>query len=221
MEQRRGKVLVVDDSLELLSFLEAILAETGHDVLTEHRPALVASWAREHCPDLILLDIVMPEMNGFEVCAQLKDDETTREIPVIFVSGQTDVEDKVQAFERGGVDYISKPFEPEEVLARVETHLALSILKRDLRRKNAELLQEIEERKRAEREKEELIERLTAAAAEVKRLSGFLPICASCKSIRDDQGYWNQLEAYISSRSEAQFTHGICPSCAERLYSSV
>ena len=77
---------------------------------------------------------------------------------------------------------------------------------------------DISERKRAEKDRERLIEQLELALAEVKKLSGFLPICASCKKIRDDQGYWQQIEAYISEHSEAEFSHGICPECAKKAY---
>jgi hypothetical protein len=83
------------------------------------------------------------------------------------------------------------------------------------------LVQEITSRRRAEKERERLIEELQVALANVRTLSGFLPICASCKKIRDDQGYWNQLEAYISSHSDALFSHGICPDCIKKLYPDI
>ena len=83
---------------------------------------------------------------------------------------------------------------------------------------NARLQQEILERKKIEGEREKLIAELRKALGEVRQLSGLLPICASCKKIRDDKGYWNLLESYISQRSEAQFTHSICPECAKKLY---
>jgi len=96
-------------------------------------------------PDLILLDIVMPEMDGYEVCRRLKEDERTRDIPVLFISALGEVKDKVKAFTVGGVDYVTKPFQAEEVLARVRTHLALRHLTRQLQEANAELSRRIEE----------------------------------------------------------------------------
>jgi hypothetical protein len=86
------------------------------------------------------------------------------------------------------------------------------------RRLRIQTIRDISERKRAEAEKERLITELQQALGEVKTLSGFFPICASCKKIRDDQGYWEQMEAYIMARSQAQFSHCICPECAKRLY---
>ncbi|MGV1099125.1 hypothetical protein ACUUL3_06885 [Thiovibrio sp. JS02] len=86
---------------------------------------------------------------------------------------------------------------------------------------NERLLAEIEERKKAEAEKETLIQELRKALQEVKVLSGFLPICASCKKIRDDKGYWSQIEEYISKHSQAEFSHGICPDCSKKLYPEI
>nr|WP_256528552.1 response regulator [Limnofasciculus baicalensis] len=101
-------------------------------------------------PDLILLDVNMPEMNGYEVCQHLKAEERTREIPIIFISALTEVLDKVKAFAIGGVDYITKPFQVEEVLARIETHLTMRKLQQQLQAKNIQLQEEIQEREQAE-----------------------------------------------------------------------
>jgi PAS domain-containing protein len=99
-----------------------------------------------------------------------------------------------------------------ELEKRVEQRTA------ELRRTNDDLRNEVEERKRAEREREKVIVQLQQALAQVKKLSGLLPICASCKKIRDDKGYWQQIEAYIRDHSEAEFSHGLCPECAKKLY---
>ena len=88
----------------------------------------------------------------------------------------------------------------------------------ELRKTNENLSLEVAEREKAEQEREQVIVKLQQALAQVKRLSGFLPICASCKKIRDDQGYWQQVEAYIRDHSEAEFSHGLCPECAKKLY---
>lgn len=100
----------------------------------------------------------------------------------------------------------------EELEERVEHRTA------QLKQANEDLKREVEERKRAEQEREEVIVQLREALSQVKRLSGLLPICASCKKVRDDQGYWTQIEAYIRDHSEAEFSHGICPECAKKLY---
>lgn len=146
----KANILVVDDTRVSLRFLARILTRHGYSV----RPALngrqALSSAREEPFDLILLDIIMPDMSGYEVCEQLKTDEQTRDIPVIFISALDEVVDKVKAFSSGGLDYITKPFQNEEVLARVETHLALRHLQKHLQEKNTQLRKEINERKQAE-----------------------------------------------------------------------
>jgi signal transduction histidine kinase len=128
----KGNILIVDDSLANLRLLTQMLARRGYKVrpLTSGLQALEA--ARLTPPDLILLDIMMPEIDGYEVCERLKADAQTRDIPVIFISALGETQDKVKAFTVGGVDYIPKPFQVEEVLARVETHLALRNLQRSL-----------------------------------------------------------------------------------------
>ncbi len=127
-----GNIVIVDDQSNNLRVLSGILQQAGYKV----RPALDGEVAlksiKSSPPDLILLDIRMPVMDGYEVCRQLKQDEQTREIPVIFISALQDMEDKLAAFQAGGVDYISKPFQMEEVLARVHAHLKLYRLQRDL-----------------------------------------------------------------------------------------
>lgn len=127
-----GNIVIVDDQSNNLRVLSGILQQAGYKV----RPALDGEVALKSIkstpPDLILLDIRMPGMDGYEVCRKLKRDEQTREIPVIFISALQDMEDKLAAFQAGGVDYVSKPFQMEEVLARVQAHLKLYRLQRDL-----------------------------------------------------------------------------------------
>lgn len=127
-----GNIVIVDDQPNNLRVLSGILQQAGYKV----RPALDGEVAlksiKSSPPDLILLDIRMPEMDGYEVCRRLKSDEQTRDIPVIFISALQDMEDKLSAFRVGGVDYVAKPFQMEEVLARVQAHLKLYRLQRDL-----------------------------------------------------------------------------------------
>lgn len=134
-----NNVLIVDDTPENLRVLTAMLHDRGYKV----RPATSGAIALKAClaqpPDLILLDINMPEMNGYEVCARLKEHPALREIPVLFISALTEKEDKVQAFRAGGVDYITKPFQIEEVEARVAAHLALHRQRQELTRVAEEL----------------------------------------------------------------------------------
>lgn len=125
MTENKGTVLIVDDTPANLQLLESILQERGYAVRAAISGQMALKAVRIQAPDLILLDINMPEMNGFEVCHALKADPYSMGIPVIFVSAAVDTADKLRAFEEGGVDYVTKPFQPLEVLARVATHLEL------------------------------------------------------------------------------------------------
>ncbi len=136
---RQFTVLVVDDTRSNLRLFTDILTQAGYRVLPAPNGHLALNAVRSQHPDIILLDIMMPEISGFEVCEKLKADEYTRDIPVIFISAINETFDKVRAFEIGGVDYISKPIETKEVLARIRTHLALREAQQQLQRQNTEL----------------------------------------------------------------------------------
>ena len=124
--QKKHEILVVDDKKENLQLLHTVLAQYGCRVRTalSGETALLSIGAKK--PDLILLDINMPNMDGYEVCSTLKNDASTADIPVIFISAKGDVDAKIKAFELGAVDYVTKPFSTREVLARVKTHLLLN-----------------------------------------------------------------------------------------------
>jgi sigma-B regulation protein RsbU (phosphoserine phosphatase) len=139
----KGDILVVDDTPANLRLLSKMLNEQGYRVrpVPDGRLALAAAQAKP--PDLILLDIRMPDLNGYQVCERLKAESRTQDIPIIFISALDAVQDKVKAFTVGGVDYITKPFHIEEVLARVETHLALRKLQEQLEIANQKMAQEL------------------------------------------------------------------------------
>ena len=173
-----GNILVVDDEVQNLQLLSEILSGAGCRVRPARVPQLAIDSARAQPPDLILLDVRMPEMDGFELCRRLKQDDRTRDIPIIFVSALQDVEEKVRGFEVGGVDFISKPFQEREILARVRTHLALHIMTvhlealvtnrtAELAAKNQALNAEIEEKARAQAALQEYQDRLRALAADL------------------------------------------------------
>lgn len=146
----RGNILIVDDTPDEIRILSAILAQKGYEVRKSLNGQMALTTAKNLPPDVILLDINMPGMNGYEVCTQLKSDERTQEIPVIFISALDDVLDKVQAFNVGGADYITKPFHNQEVLVRVANHLTIRRQQKQLAEQNTLLQEQIEERKRAE-----------------------------------------------------------------------
>jgi CheY-like chemotaxis protein len=132
LKKLKGNILIVDDLPENLHFLAELLTKHGYKVRCVTNGSMALRTVRNHPPDAILLDIQMPEMDGYQVCEALKSDGRTSEIPIIFLSVMDRVFDKVKAFKVGGVDYISKPFEAEEVLVRLETHLTIGRQKRQL-----------------------------------------------------------------------------------------
>ncbi len=146
----KADILAIDDTPENLALLSQMLTEKGYKVRSVTKGSTAIRGAKAAPPDLILLDVKMPEMNGYEVCRQLKADPGTANIPVIFISALGDVFDKVKAFKAGGVDYITKPFQVEEVLARLDTHLTIRNLQIQLQAQNAQLQQEIAEKTAAE-----------------------------------------------------------------------
>lgn len=196
-QNESNSILVVDDNPDNLRLFSGILSKHKYKTRVAPNGERALATIRKEAPGLILLDIMMPVMDGFEVCRQLKRNKQTAGIPIIFISALNETFDKVKAFSMGGVDYITKPFKTEEVLARVKTHLALRSLQLEMEKKNAQLQKALDE---------------------IKVLRGFIPICASCKRIRNDKGYWEQVESYISKHSDVQFSHGCCKECAEKLY---
>jgi len=190
-------VLVVDDVSDNLKILGTLLKNDGYSVIAATNGPQALDMAEAKKPDLILLDIQMPGMDGFTVCTELKKKQETAATPVVFLTARTDKQDIVRGFVAGGVDYVTKPFNTAELLARIRTHVDLKLM----------------------RDKQAcLIEELQHASDHIKQLSGLLPICSNCKKIRDDTGYWQQIERYISEHSAAQFTHSLCPDCLVKLY---
>ncbi|MEG3849707.1 response regulator [Microcoleus sp. herbarium19] len=137
----KGNILIVDDTPDNLRLLSSALTDRGYKVRSVINGAMALMGAQAAVPDLIMLDIKMPDLDGYEVCQRLKENPQTREIPVIFISALDEVFDKVKAFTSGGVDYIQKPFQVEEVLARIENQLTVRRLQMQLQAQNQQLQQ--------------------------------------------------------------------------------
>ena len=182
-------ILIADDATENVALLSRILKMSGYNVQAAADGDQVVAYAKASPPDLILLDVNMPGMDGFEACRRLKEDEGTREIPVIFISALDNIEDKTRAFRSGGVDYILKPFDYEEVQARVETHLVIRGLRIQLEQANQELAARVDE--------------LTASrellAERERKLSAFVKALPNISFIFDEHGRFLEVLANETS----------------------
>lgn len=213
-EKTKETVLIVDDIPDNLQLLTKMLSSNGYIVRAVKSGEAAITSIQKKPPDLILMDIIMPGLNGFDVCRKIKAMKQFKNIPIIFLTALNDVKQKVLAFQSGGVDYITKPFSSEEVLTRIHTHLQLFRLNNELIEKNKDLSKRNRKMKQKQQE-------LKQALDNIKKLQGLIPICAKCKKIRDDEGFWDQVEVYISKHSDVKFSHGICPDCARLLYPDI
>ena len=192
-------VLIVDDIPQNIKILGALL-EGKCILLSAANGKKAVQVATEQMPDLIIMDVMMPEMDGYIACKTIKGNPQTAEIPIIFITALGDTANLVEGFKAGGVDYIVKPFSPEEVLARVNTHLELKRMRDELKK---------------------TVSDLQNALAQVKLLTGLIPMCAGCKKIKDDHGYWQEVSNYITDHSNAQVSHSLCNECIIKLYPDV
>lgn len=175
----RGEILIVDDNLEEINLLSTLLIEAGYRVRKAVNGKIALMGIKANLPDVILLDILMPDMGGYEVCEHLKQERQTCSVPVIFLSALDEVIDKVKAFRVGGVDYVTKPFQIEEVLARVETHITLQRLQKRLSEQN-ERLQKSEALAREKSQQLELtLKQLQEAQIELGKVNEELQLLAS------------------------------------------
>lgn len=204
-------ILIVDDIGKNIQVLAGILKNKKYAIsfATDGQQALEMIESEDY--NLILLDIMMPKMDGFEVCKKIKQMEGKKDIPIIFLTAKAQQQDITEGFKIGAVDYIVKPCHAGELKARVATHLQLKSAKDLISEQNGIL-------KDKNQELEQLNRELAASLEKIKTLEGIIPICCICKKIRDDKGYWEQIEAYISKHSPAQFSHGICPDCLDKHY---
>ncbi len=197
------KVLVTDDDPEILLLTTMVLQRAGYEVLEASTGKGCLEAVRKHRPGLVLLDVNLPDTTGIEVCRQIKADPDLKGTFVILASGERVSSDyQAEGLNIGADGYIIRPIPNKELLARVQSMERIKRAEDALREK--------------EKQQERLIVKLQEALAEIKTLKGFIPICASCKKIRDDEGYWNQLEAYLSKHTDAVFSHSFCPECAKK-----
>jgi sigma-B regulation protein RsbU (phosphoserine phosphatase) len=192
------RILIADDDTTSRLVLTAVLSKAGYDVVATADGA--QAWQALQQPDaprLAILDLMMPSIDGLEVV------RLVRILPIewppylIMLTTRGDKPDVVAGLDAGANDYLAKPFDPGELLARVEVGRRMIDMQTQLATK---------------------VDELRLALEQVRTLRGIVPICSSCKNVRDDQGYWKQVEIYVRDHTEAEFSHGVCPNCMKALY---
>jgi len=177
------RILIADDDRMSTMMLSRSLERWGFEVVVA--PDGVSAWGHIQSrtpPALAIVDWMMPGIDGLELCRRIREANLAAPVYVILLTSRNSRQDLVAGLQAGADDYLTKPFDPDELQARI--HVG---------------------------------QRTLALIANVKRLSGLLPICSYCKRIRSDQNYWEQVESYITEHTDAQFSHGICPTCFDKV----
>ncbi len=192
------RILIAEDDFTSRAALAGVLKKEGHEVVatvngTEAWQALQQPGA----PMLAILDWMMPEMDGLSVVRKVRALQSSQSPYIIMLTTRGEKADIIAGLDAGANDYLSKPFDSGELRARVQVGQRMVEMQAALAAK---------------------VEELQKAFDQIKTLRGIVPICASCKKIRDDQGFWNKVEVYISEHTEAEFSHGMCPECMAKMY---
>jgi len=201
MEKIDIAVLYVEDDKSARYGMGELLRRRVRTLLEAENGAQGLELFREHRPEVVVTDINMPVMGGLAMTREIK--ALDRRAQVIVTTAYSDTSDLMQAIEVGVDAYVVKPVDQQKLVEALEKCVRVTFLEREIKRQEAE--------------REKLIGDLQSALDRVKKLNGLLPICACCKKIRDDQGYWIQLESYIQEHSQAEFTHSYCPDCVRKL----
>ena len=192
------KILIAEDDMTSRRILTVLMTAWGFEVeAVANGAAALAALSAPDGPRLALLDWMMPQMTGVDVCRRLRESEAGRGIYLILITSREDKEDVTRALRSGANDYVTKPYDSDELAARVEVGKRMIGMQSELSQRIAEL---------------------GAALEEIKTLQGLIPICMHCHKIRDQGDAWQGLENYIEANSAATFTHGLCPDCLEEHY---
>ncbi|MBF0527901.1 MAG: response regulator transcription factor [Deltaproteobacteria bacterium] len=196
MDKADLKVLVVDDSRAILKFVQACLIKDGPYLVSLAPDGTTALRMIENAlPDILITDWEMPNMNGIDLCRKVRTMPMGEFVYIIILTARTDRKDTLFGLDAGADDYVIKPFDQGELLARVRAGVRVLRSQKALQKTNDEL---------------------TAAFHQIKTLKGLLPICMDCKKIRNDQAYWLEIEDYVRTYTDMEFSHGLCPACEAR-----
>jgi sigma-B regulation protein RsbU (phosphoserine phosphatase) len=189
------KILIAEDDEISKKMLQTILIREGHAVVAVEDGVEALEAIQKSLPDMLVTDWMMPQLDGLELCRRVRALHLPSYVYIILLTALTEKEKITEGLNAGADDYVTKPYDRTELLARVRSGERVIQLERSLRQKNTEL---------------------TEALVQVKQLKGLLPICMYCKKIRKDENYWQQIEQYLVENSDADFSHSICPECMEK-----
>ena len=225
--KEKAKILIVEDSPTQLILLQHFLEDNHFDVKTASDGDQALSMLKDYTPTLVISDVVMPLMDGYELCHNIKTNKDFGSISVILLTTLFEPEDIIRGLECGADNFLTKPYDEESLLSTIQ-YIVMNRKIRQMHRSdvsvevffggkkhkvNSDRLQ-ILDMLFSTYEKITLQKReLEQALQTIKHLKGLVPICASCKKIRDDKGFWSSVEAYIEDHSDARFSHSICPDC--------
>jgi len=191
------RILIAEDDLVSRRVLQKNIEMWGHEVLVAKDGLEAWKMFIENKLQMVISDWMMPQMDGLTLCRKIRAANKSDYVYIILLTAKGRKEDIIEGMNAGADDYVTKPFDREELYVRIKAGERIVSLEQQL----AKQIQELQE-----------------ALAHVKRLQGLVPICASCKKIRDDKGYWSEVESYIQEHSDAVFSHSLCPECAKKLY---
>lgn len=212
-------ILIVDDDIDQINLLKTSLKKTKNNIYTAMSGTEALTLANNKNFDLILLDICMPEMDGFETFYRLKKIKRTREVPIMFLTSNDQISDIAKGFKLGAVDYITKPFYTWELIIRVNVHLKLKKSNDIIHKQSLQLFDK-------DKALEKLQNNLNESLKEINNLMLILPVCCSCKKIRrqntnpNEVKSWINIDSYVNDYSKSKFTQNICPTCKNKLYHS-
>jgi len=189
----KPRILIVDDDPINIQLLAKALQAT-YDICIATNGFDAIDQVKETSPDLLILDVMMPDLSGFDVCKIIKSEEAYADIPILFLTAMGTIESEITGLKLGGIDYLTKPVKIDLLELRVRNHI-------ELKRRNDLVIEQRDQ--------------LEAALKRIKQLEGIIPICSYCKKVRDDKSTWTQLEWYIADHTDALFSHGMCPECFE------
>ena len=245
-DEQKLEILVVEDSRVQAKGLQQLLERNGYGVSITYNGREALTYLERRLPSLVISDVVMPEMNGYELCKAIKNKDHLKKVPVLLLTVLSDPEDIVNGIDCGADNYLTKPYNEDELISRVQYVL----LNKKLRDRHGtevgvkfffagksytvdsdriqildlllctyeSVLRKHRELEWANKELNRVNQELRTAVQTIKKLSGIIPICSKCKKIRDEEGVWQYLETYIEHHSEAGFSHGLCPECADEHY---